>query len=180
MKKVLYIFGQLSDSDIDWLLANGRKEERSAGTVLMRRGVAVEELYIVVDGSLAVCLGEVKEEVFAELGPGEIVGEMSFVDSSLPSATVKVKTRATLFVLRRSHLLDKISADPGFASRFYHAIAIFLADRLRSTLGLYEYKVTKKAPVPLNDPDELNDTVTDSFFIAGERFKRILDQMLKI
>ena len=180
MRKVLYIFGQLSDSDVQWLIQNGRKECLPAGAVLIKAGVPVEELFIVIEGSLAVCMADAPDEVIADLGSGEIVGEMSFVDSSLPSATVKVRKAATLYAIRRSRLLEKINGDAGFAARFYHAIAIFLADRLRSTLGLYEYRVTRKTRTALRDEDELDEMVTDSFVIAGERFKRILDQMMRM
>lgn len=180
MKKVLYIFGQLSDGDIDWLLRHGRKAVLSEGSVLITRGRPVQELYIVLDGRLSVSLGDAASEPLAVLGPGEVVGEMSFVDASPPSATVRVTSKATLYAIERATLLAKVTDDTGFAARFYHALAIFLADRLRSTQGLYEYRVTKTVPPQQADPDELNDLVTDSFFRAGERFKRILDQMLRI
>lgn len=179
MRKVLYIFGQLDDGDIDWLLSRGRKLVLPEGSLLISRGKPVEDLYIVLDGSLSVFLDEAGREPLAVLGPGEIVGEMSFVDSSPPSATVKVGAKATLYTIARSVLRARIAEDTGFASRFFQAIAVFLADRLRSTMGLYEYRLTKKAPIPAADPDELNEMVTDGLAIAGERFKRMMDSMLR-
>lgn len=180
MRKVLYIFGQLSDADIQWLILHGKKVKLQPGEILIHKGIAVPELFIVLEGSLAVSLDDQNHEVLAELGSGEIVGEMSFVDASPPSATVRVLQPSLLYTIQRQILLEKIQTDTGFAARFYHAIAIFLADRLRSIQGLYEFRLNKKAALPaVQADDELNDTVTDSFVIAGERFKRIIDQFMR-
>lgn len=180
MRKVLYIFGQLSDQDIQWLIDIGHKESCPRGAVLIRMGEPIESLYILLEGALAVCVGSDGGERIALLGSGDIVGEMSFVDSSPPSATVKAEENSLLLSIRRETLLRKIAEDTGFASRFYHAIAIFLADRLRSTVHYYEYSVRHHKPVAVQkDADELDETIVDGVSLAGERFKRILDQMMK-
>ena len=51
----------------------------------------------------------------AILGPGEIVGEMSFVDARPPSATVKALEDSTVFSLSKPRLNAKLAADPGFS-----------------------------------------------------------------
>ena len=54
MRKVLFIFGQLSDADVDWLATQGKRSRLPRGTVLIREGVPVDTLYIVLEGELAV------------------------------------------------------------------------------------------------------------------------------
>ena len=54
MRKVLYILGQLSDSDIDWLAQSGKKVTHPVDTKLITLGEQTPTLYIVLDGELSV------------------------------------------------------------------------------------------------------------------------------
>ena len=89
MRKVLYILGQLDDTDVEWLANNGRREKLAKGTVLIENGKVSEYLYIVIDGRLAVVLPNGFR--LAEVGVGEILGEISLVISSPPTASVVVE-----------------------------------------------------------------------------------------
>ena len=90
MKKVLYILGQLSDEDVEWMITKGKKRNVPNGTVLIRERQPHDGFYIVLDGKLSVERGG---ETVAEIGVGEVVGEMSFVDSRPPTATVSSASR---------------------------------------------------------------------------------------
>jgi CRP-like cAMP-binding protein len=70
-----------------------------------------------------------------QIGPGEILGEMSFIDNSRPSASVKALENGTVLDLDKSILDEKLNADTAFASRFFRAISAVLANRLRETLN---------------------------------------------
>jgi CRP-like cAMP-binding protein len=132
MRKVLFIFGQLADADIDWLAAAGRRERLAAGSVLIREGVAAGALYIVLEGQLAVVQAAPgREREVARLLTGEIVGEMSFIDARPPSATVRAATDVVVHTIPKSRLEEHLNHDVAFAARFYKAVAMFLSDRLR-------------------------------------------------
>src|SRR5215203_2932117 len=96
MRKVLFIFGQLTDGDVEWLAKHGRRKRVAKATVLINEGVPVESLYIVLEGELAVLQGKAKRLV-ARLGSGEMAGEMSFVDARPPSATVTAGTDSVVY-----------------------------------------------------------------------------------
>ena len=179
MRKVLYIFGRLSDEDIEWLIANGKKEHFTAGSILIKRGQKVDKLYIALDGKFSVFVGEKEDKKIAELGAGEIVGEISFVDSSPPSATVMVEQDSFVYSIRRDKLKRKIDADSGFASRFYHALAIFLADRMRATHGLFWYGEAGSKPQKERDEEELDEMIMDNVSVAGDRFHRMMTRMIE-
>ena len=85
MRKVLYILGQLDDADVEWLANNGRREQLPKGSVVIENGKKSENLYIVIDGRLAVVLPNGFR--LAEVGVGEILGEISLVISSPPTAS---------------------------------------------------------------------------------------------
>src|SRR5438445_13504352 len=66
-------------------------EEVSAetGAVLMEQGKPGQECYVVVEGTADVLVAGDK---VAELGKGELIGEMALIDKRPRSATVKAKT----------------------------------------------------------------------------------------
>jgi CRP/FNR family cyclic AMP-dependent transcriptional regulator len=132
MKKALYILGELSDHDVEWIIENGYRENFSSGSILIEKGRSIDALYIMLEGEATVAL-ESKGVELARLGPGEIIGEISFVDERLPSATVTAISSGSVLVIPRPVLRAKLLEDEGFASRFYRALAIFLAHRLRRT-----------------------------------------------
>lgn len=178
MRKVLYIMGQLSDEDIEWLVANGRREAVSPGTTLIHEGRPVGAVYIVLNGLLSVFTARAGMQELARLGAGEIVGEMSFVDARPPSASVGALGDALVLSIPRSRLAAKLEQDVGFAARFYRAVAIFLSDRLRTTTSRLGYG-TAQAPLDeAADDDQLDDNVLDNVHLAGARFQRILQRFV--
>ena len=54
MRKALLFFGVLNDSDVDWLIATGRRERVAPGAVLIHEGRALETIYIVLTGAFTV------------------------------------------------------------------------------------------------------------------------------
>jgi hypothetical protein len=42
MKKVFFLLGELVDEDIDWMISTGRREEVTAGTVLIQEGRPID------------------------------------------------------------------------------------------------------------------------------------------
>jgi CRP/FNR family cyclic AMP-dependent transcriptional regulator len=160
MRKVLFIFGQLTDTDIEWLAKAGRRKRLPANTVLINEGVRVETLYIVLEGELVVVQGAKSREI-ARLGVGEIVGEMSFIDARPPSATVRAATGVVVCAIPRRQLEQGLSDNVAFAARFYKAVATFLSDRVRHATAGQDGS---------GSPDELDDSVLDNVDRAGARF----------
>ena len=133
MRKVLFLFGQLNDDDVEWMLTAGTRRFVPAGGVVIEQGVAADARFIFLEGKLAVWLRPRRgaEKQLATLNAGEIVGEMSFVDARPPSATVKALDDSTVFSLAKPRLTAKLAADFGFAARFYRALAIYLSTTVR-------------------------------------------------
>jgi CRP/FNR family cyclic AMP-dependent transcriptional regulator len=169
MRKVLYIFGLLTDADIEWIARTGTRRRLRDGDVLTREGEPPEALIILLEGELVVTADPVGE--VARLGVGEIVGEVSLVDSAPASATVTARGEGAALFLDRTKLLHKLEGDEGFAARFYRALAMFLADRLR---GTREPKAAGLMDQDAVVQDELDIGIVDHISAAGERFNRML------
>jgi CRP/FNR family cyclic AMP-dependent transcriptional regulator len=169
MRKVLYMFGLLSDVDVQWIAKTGVLTRIRAGDVVTHEGEQTDALIFVLEGELAVsnlALGQ-----FARMGVGEIVGEVSLVDSAPASATVTALSEGLALFLDKETLIAKLAADDGFGSRFYRALAVFLADRLRDARRASGNRSVAAAEI---GDGELDAGILDRVSNAGDRFNRML------
>lgn len=169
MQKVLFILRELDDGDVDWLIKIGQREEVPPGTILIHEGHPVDTLYILLAGALVVSISALEGRQIARLATGEVVGEMSFIDSHPPSATVQTLEESVVLAISRSHLANKLSQDVGFAARFYRALAILLSHRLRGTVKQLGENREADGVSP-NRGDRTDEA------IAQARFERLIEQ----
>ncbi len=173
MRKVLFILGQLSDSDAEWLAREGFREKVPAGMPLIEEGKPISSLYILLVGHMVVSVKGLG--TIASVSSGEIMGEMSMIDTRPPSASVTATDDCVVLAIPRSVIEKRLESDPAFAGRFYKAIATFLSDRLRGTVHRLGYGENGAS---LDDEEEiegeLDFAVLDSVHLAGGRFSRML------
>jgi CRP/FNR family cyclic AMP-dependent transcriptional regulator len=172
MRKALYVMGILDDEDVEWIASHGRNLVVQKGDVLIYEGEPVDALFIVLDGSLNVSAGGAQ---VATLLSGEIVGEISFVDALPPSATVTAAQYSHVLAIPRALLHAKIETDAWFASRFFRALAIFLADRLRITTARLASGSGGRSNT--RDGDEIGLDMMDSVSLAAVRFDKLLKRL---
>ena len=159
MRKALYILSDLDDDDIIWMAREGEVRRIGPGETLIQAGDPVTHLYFVVEGALEVVSRAGAR--LADLGLGEVVGEMSFVEKRLPDTSVRALAPTTLLAIPRDKMLAAFDGDNGLAMRFYRALAVFLSDRLRATSS--------------EDDGELDEGLLDNLQQAGERFIRLVN-----
>ena len=179
MRKVLFILGALTDDDVEWMIDVGHKEEFSESQILVQEGKPVDTIYIVLQGKLAVLAQSLGGQEVNRLGVGEIVGEMSFIDSRPPSTTVKAVEETIVLSIPRDKLSAKLDQDSDFGARFYRAIAITLSDRLRHTMAYFGDRVSEGLDEDIFEEDELDPAVLDNLYLAGIRFDRMLKRIMK-
>ena len=192
LRDVLFVLGELHDSDIDWMMASGSQEKIAANTVLIHERGPVDALYILLGGKMSLSVssdernplarafaaiegGEISGREIARLSQGEIVGETPFIDSRLPSATVKAIEDAVVLLIPRQVLAAKLQQDVGFASRFYRVIATLLSNRLHGMLsrlgyGRRVYSKGQSLDEAVEYEDELELSVLDRMALAGTKF----------
>jgi len=129
------LLSELSDSDLDWFFSAGKRERPAPQTVIVNEGGGGEFIYFVLEGLLGVYTASLGDREIARLGPGQIFGEMSFLEDRPASATVKTLEESHLLAIRREDLEAKLDADSGLGARLYKSLAITSARRLRETMG---------------------------------------------
>ncbi len=177
MSKAVVILGELSDRDIDWMLATGSKQELPKDKVLITEGQPLNALYIVIDGTLKVYVAALGNREIGIITSGEVLGEMSFVDGRLPSATVKAVENSLILSIPRQKLTEKLEQDVLFSLRFYRAITKFLSTRLRGTVSrlgsepdlLYEEVET----------DKFSSEIKESSLTDNSRFALLIERLKK-
>lgn len=174
MRKALYFLGILNDSDASWLANAGKARAIRAGAVIIQQGVPIDSVFILIDGQLQVYSGGVE---IAKLLAGEIVGEISFVDSRPPSASVKAAVDSQVLAVPKAALRAKLQKDLGFASRFYLSLATFLADRLRVATARLSAGQKGGGGEIEEDLDELPADVLENIALASARFEMIIKRL---
>ncbi len=131
----LDIFEQLRQQDIQWILASSEVRTLSPNSVLVREDDPSEAIYFIADGLLEVYVfgGSASKLEVGQLGPGEVIGEISWLDRKPISASVRAVETSAVMVLSTALLEKKLAEDPSFAARFFRGIATLTAGRLRKT-----------------------------------------------
>lgn len=177
MRRVLYLFGELDDADIDRLIAMGERRSFASGAVLIEEGRPVADIFVLLQGCLAVKTGAGGETEIQHRYPGEVMGEISFLDSRPPSASVVAVEESTVLAVPRSGLQLQLERDPPFAARFYRALGLFLASRLRSLTARFGYGELPPDSEP-EHPDELDPALLETTAVAANRFEHMRRRLL--
>ncbi|MCY7408069.1 MAG: cyclic nucleotide-binding domain-containing protein [Alkalinema sp. CAN_BIN05] len=169
MRKILFILGELDDADVDWLMQVGRKEQIASGSRLIEEGQPVDAFYVVVSGEFQVVVEALQGREIARLKSGEVFGEISFLDSRPPVATVIATRDSIVFTIPEKALQQKLDDGGKFASHFYRAIALFLADRIRNTVGLLGYGQEYPPDSPMQLVRDISPQTVENLPIARRR-----------
>src|SRR6266478_2270194 len=86
MSNTLTLTEGLTVEDSEWLRINGKERRMLPNEILITEGDALQEIYFVLSGLFSV--GSEGSESFSTVGPGGILGDMSFLTDNAASATV--------------------------------------------------------------------------------------------
>lgn len=111
-RQVATLFPEVDASVRDALLAGVQWAHLRAGDALMKRGDPADAAYVVVSGRLRVTAGEEASSVLADIGPGELVGEMALVDGGVRTATLVAARDSHLARLARDDFLAALRGHP--------------------------------------------------------------------
>ena len=121
----------LTPNDWSLILDKSKRVTFKKGETLIQQAKQAKTIYLLVKGRAKV---EVSKMKVAEVGPGEICGEMAFLENSLASASVVVTEDLEAAAIEWAALSALFELFPHLGSRFYRSIAVSLSRRLREQL----------------------------------------------
>jgi hypothetical protein len=124
---------RFNEDDRARLLAVSDPVHLERGAYLLRRGERGGDVYLVEKGSLEVVDTRQRPEVVLDLlGPGTVVGEMAFMDSSPRTADVRAVGDTVCRHWDQSALHQKLESEHDLSAAFYKALTGAVVDRVRS------------------------------------------------
>lgn len=118
----------------DWALISDKatRMQFKAGELFVHRGRRTHGVYLIVKGTASVQLsGSGKTR---DIGPGEVCGEISFLDELPATADVAANEALGTYYLDRPTLQSLFELFPHLGSRFYRSLASILSRRLREAI----------------------------------------------
>ncbi len=148
------IFENVSGETLDGLCEAGTTVVLEGGDVLIQEGDRVENIYCILSGEVDILVPDDLEEHedltwINMLVEGECIGEYSFVDNQLASATVRARTRTELFQLPHSAIHNFMDADIALRAQIYRNLLESLVQRLRNTNIYIDYLQRDKPERPV-------------------------------
>jgi CRP-like cAMP-binding protein len=118
------LLAPLDPPTLERLAAGMRRQDFTAGEVVVRQGTSGDSLYVVQRGEIGIRVehdGSTAE--MAMLGPGQIFGEMSLLTGAPRSATCVARTEAVCWVIDRSAFEPVLLERPEIAEHFSATLA---------------------------------------------------------
>jgi CRP/FNR family cyclic AMP-dependent transcriptional regulator len=92
-----------------------------AGMVIMSTGAVGALMYVVLEGRVAISVGN---SVVEHVGPGGMFGELALVDRSARAATATADTGCRLLAINRNQFLNLVKTKPVFGASLLKSIAL--------------------------------------------------------
>ena len=134
--KKIPLFRECSNAELIKIANIMSKVSFNAGDVVFKKGDAGNAFFLIREGEVEVLAspGDKKvEEVVTLIGPGDLFGEMALVEKEPRSATVRVKTDAKLWRIKKEYFEDLMKQDHELALKIYRRLTIIISHRLRET-----------------------------------------------
>ena len=136
LRKVLLIFAELIDLDIDWLLKHGKVINYQPGEEIIRQGEKLDQLWLVLEGDADILV--INSETPQKVGSsrrGEFLGEMSLLsEDNRAAASVIAHSKMQMLCIQQQQLRLRMESDTEFSARFHRSLAMLLSHRCRDQL----------------------------------------------
>jgi CRP-like cAMP-binding protein len=118
----------------DWALISDKaaRMQFKPGEQFVHRGKRTHGIYLLLKGSASVQIAGYGKA--REIGPGDVCGEISFLDELPATADVVANEPVSAYYLDRPTLQSLFELFPHMGSRFYRSLASILSRRLRELI----------------------------------------------
>ena len=128
------LFRYLTDEERARVEKLGELRHIPEGEYLIRARDTDSTLFTVEAGHLDIVVPRDGEDVtVATVGPGDVLGEVSFIDDSPRSTSVRAAEKTTVRAWDKKTLSEALAFDPQLLAKFSVAMCELLVERLRDT-----------------------------------------------
>lgn len=124
------LFAGLEEEQLQRVAGACSHRTYAAGNVIFRQGEECTEIYILLEGEVAVFLAG-RDEAVGVVAAGECLGEVSVLTGGNHSATAKALTPVEAGVLHKTDLQSLVRLRPGIGVVLYRNLARGLGEKLR-------------------------------------------------
>ncbi len=145
----------LSVEDITAVIGLGTWREVAPGAALFYRNDEADGVWLLVEGRVSILAGGqdlATASRLATFGPGQFVGEMSYVDGGQRSATARADGTVRALLLNREALASLFDIQPAAALSLTRNIARELSHRLRNSSALLAAADRDESVISPNGP----------------------------
>ena len=134
------LFTGLESSELKLIGEDATEETVPDGHVFFEVGDTGGTIYLVVDGAVRVARHGTEHDMeLAQLGPGTVFGEMSFLDGNKTTAKISAVRPTVVLRINSESLHGILNAQPGIAAKFWRNYSTLLKGRLDATNELVEH-----------------------------------------
>ncbi len=153
----------LTTEDYNLLLEKSTVVTYGKNETILKEGRLCDSIYMVRKGLVRVERAASGRGVaIAFLEPGEVFGEMSFLEGIPSTAAVIAEDEVEVNIFERTELYSLLSSVPGLSTRFYQSLAYNLSGRLRQTSSLVSYLMRRVSIYPEFDAKRTGHKGQDS------------------
>ena len=110
----------------------GEVKRMAEGAFLIRSGEIDSTLFAIEDGHLDIIgVDDGKQVVLATVGAGDVIGEVSFIDDSPRTVSVRAREETTVRAWEKRTLSEALAFEPQLLAKFAVAMSELLVERLR-------------------------------------------------
>ncbi|MBU1711838.1 MAG: cyclic nucleotide-binding domain-containing protein [Proteobacteria bacterium] len=136
-KTIFNILEGLNDSEKNSILSLGQEVTYNKGASILIESVRTSEIYIIMEGRVSIDIGSVSFDKgirakiqLAVLRPGDIFGEMAFLENQRRTANVTAIDKVNVIKIDRNNLLELFDKYNYIGYIFMRNLSFILSQRL--------------------------------------------------
>ncbi len=176
------LFALLSPTELEQLRRVAREQTYATGKEIFKEGDPGDGLYLVKEGlvEISASASQTGRYIFAEAGPGDLLGEMAVIEDQPRSANAVARKKTVVYFIPRVDVLQLVDRSPGLALAVLREIShrlrgfnrqylreVLQAERL-AVVGRFARSIVHDLKNPLNiigltaEMAALNHTTTEA------------------
>jgi CRP-like cAMP-binding protein len=126
------LFRYFTEAERDRIEGIAETKRIAEGAFLIRSGEIDSTLFAIEEGHLDIIgIDDGVQKVFATVGPGDVLGEVSFIDDSPRTVSVRAGEETTVRAWDKRTLSEALAFEPQLLAKFAVAMNELLVERLR-------------------------------------------------